>query len=211
MAGLLLALCAGVVNTASAFEALTEAQEWIYDTNHLANTEAGQTLEYAFISSNDISSDLQDQATLSITAALDKERRDVSLNFLTDERHISLPDFKGYRGNPILIAMLERVAQDMGEETGGGVLYFRNRIRDSLASDSVELSTSTASFNEKSITSTTLTFLPFLNDSYLGSAPLLRETVFTIQLSSDVPAGVVDVHVLAQSDQERFLRHLELK
>lgn len=211
ISGALLLITITTSNTSTAFEDLTEAQSWIYDRNHLSNTSQGQIVEYHFVSSNNLNDELQDTAKLTIQAEPDEDRRDVTLDFLTDDRRLSLPDFKGFRGNPVVIAMLEKVAQDMGEETGGGVLYFRNRIRDALASDAVILHTENSDFNSESVETTKLTFYPFKNDNYLVSTPLLKETAFEISLSDAVPGSVLAIHVLAESSDQRFLRQLKLK
>jgi len=208
----LILLCITLYATSGhAFDQLTEAQGWIYDRSHLSNTRTGQIVEYDYSSSNEINNSVEDVATLSITAEKPENRRDITVNFLTEDRHISLPDFTAYRGNPIVIAMLERVAQDLGQKTGGGVLYFRNRIRDSLASADVKLDNESLNFNNEPIEATTLTFFPFSNDAYLGSEPLLREARFTMSFSDDVPGSVVSIQILAESDDERFLRSLNIR
>lgn len=133
--------CAAVVSfmlvccSAVAFDELNEAQSLLFDSPHLVNTENGQSISYRYLREVDEKEPVEDLVTMNVTAQIDDERRDVEINFLTEERHLALPPFPGYRGNPVLMAMLEHVVREIGKDTGDGALYFRNRIRDVLASD----------------------------------------------------------------------------
>lgn len=194
-----------------AFDKLTEAQAWIYDRSHLANTTDGQVLVYGYTGVDNDAPIADDKTTLSITAAHENDRRDVELEFLSGEQNLPLPPFSGFRGNPIIIAMLEHIAQNLSEQTGGGALYFRNRIRDALASEQVVLSKASIEYANKQLSSTVLTFSPFKADEYLGTHPIFRESEFTIQLSDDAPGGVISVQVSARAGDEVYERHLSLQ
>lgn len=194
-----------------AFEKLTQAQALIYETGHLSNTEAGNVVGYHYAAIDDDAEPVTDVATLTIAKSLPEGRRDVEVNFLTDERHLPLPVFPGYRGNPIIIAMFEHIAQSMGADTGGGTLYFRNRIRDALADKSVTVEHARAQYAEQEIETSRITFSPFTNDTYLEPASVLRDSLFTVQFSDEVPAGVLDITVTAQSGEQQFSRILTLE
>jgi len=186
--------------SAHGFDKLVAAQSLVYDTPHLANTAAGDTLEYRYTRERPDVPDLQDSATLDVRDAHEDGRRDVSVDFLSDERHLPLPDFDGWRGNPILLAMLEHVAQDLSAETGGGALYFRNRIRDAMASEQAVLEPVQADWRDGRIDATRLRFRPFENDAYLGARIEYAATEFSLVLSEAVPGGVVSVRVDASND-----------
>ena len=195
---------------ATAFDELSEAQAWIYDRGHLANTSQGQTLTYDYSSRSSESADIDDKAVVSITGEHDGGRRDIDINFLNDERHLPLPSFSDYRGNPVIIAMLEHVAQSISAQTGGGALYFRNRIRDALASDDIELKKQTVEYHDNDVETTRITFYPFSSDERLASNELMRDTRFSISLSDDVPGGVYSVEVKASHDAQLFEKTLSL-
>ena len=199
--------------SAMAFEKLTEAQSLIYDRGHLANTEQGQILNYRLVGEgarDEQAPSFEDQASVTVKATYEDGRRDVEIDFLTDERHIALPPFSGYRGNPIIIAMLEHIAQSMSARSGGGALYFRNRIRDAIASENVELQEKSTSYNNGDILATVLTIHPFVKDQHLAADDLLRQASIDIELSDDIPGGVVSVAVTARQNDEVFERLLSL-
>ena len=194
----------------NAFEGLNEAQSWIYDRSHLSNTNAGQTLEYSYKGEDSNSAEINDRASLSIVSKHDDETRDVEISFLTGERHLPLPPFSGYRGNPVIIAMLEHIAQTMSAQSGGGALYFRNRIRDALAGSDVVLEPHKISYADKEYSGTKITFHPFLNDEYLSIDNVLRQSRFSIELSDEIPGGVFSVQISATGNSDLFERSLSL-
>jgi len=186
--------------SAQAFDELAPAQSLIYATPHLANTAAGDTLEYRYTRRGPDVPDLQDSATLDVVTEHEDGRRDVQVTFLSEERRVPLPDFDGWRGNPILLAMLEHVALEMSAETGGGAVYFRNRIRDAMASEQAELDSVQAEWRDEGIEATRLRFQPFVGDAYLGGRPDYTATEFSLVLSEAVPGGVVSVEVDANDN-----------
>jgi len=197
----LLTLTTLSVAPAHAFDQLTEAQTLIYDTPHLVGTTAGQTINYTYSSDVADAEKISDAVKLTVTREYDDERRDLSLTFLNGERNLAFPDFTAFRGNPVIIAMLEHIAQDLAERTGGGTLYFRNRIRDGLAGD-VKVTTEANTDSEN--TSTTVSFKPFVDDPHIGGDAQYANAEFSIELSEKVPGTVIAVEVRSASATEFF-------
>ena len=195
---------------AHAFEKLTEAQSWIYDRGHLANTTQGQILSYHYIAQDATEQNVDDEASVAIMGEHDDGRRDVEIDFLSEDRHLPLPVFNGYRGNPVIIAMLEHIAQSVSARSGGGALYVRNRIRDALASEKVMVETQQLRYNDRDVVATRITFHPFTDDVHLSGDQLIRQSKFNIDLSDDVPGGVLQVKVTARHDEQIFERTLSL-
>lgn len=185
----------------SAFEELKPAQKLIYDHDHLRKTEANQVLQYNFsLAGKDIEA-IEDVVQVTIKNKVDEELRDVSIEFLSDDKNMFLPDFDAYRGNPVIIAMLEYSARYVGEASGGGTLYFRNRIRDQMAAD-IGVQTAQSSFNGTSIATNTISFKPFEGDANLVSMSLeqFENMVYTITLSDDVTGGVAEITIESKDD-----------
>ena len=195
---------------ALAFEELNPAQTLVYDTPHLASTATGDVLEYRYVATPEGAPagapPVTDRVSLSVTGAPDEERRDVTLDFLTDGRHLALPPFEGYRGNPVLIAMLEHLAQSMSASAGGGALYFRNRIRDAFAAEGATIEEGEASFDGQRVPTRTLSFRPFVDDPFLGARPGYGGATFVLTLSEAVPGGVlaIEAHSAETPGAARF-------
>lgn len=176
-----------------AFDELNDAQTLVYDQAHLAKTAVDDVLVYHYRATHGGAAEIDDEATLTVSAETDAERRDVTLDFLSDERAMNLPTFNGYRGNPVVIVMLEHLAQAMSAETGGGALYFRNRIRDGMAREDATVGRSVADFDGERIEIDTVTFHPFRDDAFLGNRPAYGDARFDIRFSEAVPGGVLAI------------------
>jgi hypothetical protein len=195
--------------TTHAFEQLTPAQNLVYGRSHLSNTRAGQQILYRYHSQKSADDNVNDRVLLSITKSHDDDKRDVVVDFLSADRHMILPDFNEFRGNPVIIAMLEHIAQSLGRETGGGVLYFRNRIRDALADSRTSIEEITMDYGATTVAATRVSFAPFINDSYLAEKPEYTGATFSILLSEEIPGGVVGVAVKSgQNDAVFFVREI---
>lgn len=200
-----------IVGTAKAFNELNNAQTLIYDTAHLQNTQKDQVLIYSFQAQEAGEELVLDSVKLSVQKEHDNGTRDVTVDFLSDDRHIAFPDFPGFKGNPVIIAMLEHVAQKMGRDTGGGALYFRNRIRDALAAG-VTINNEKATVMNTEVDTVVLTFSPFLDDQYIRGLPHFVNSKFTISFSESVSGGLVGIEVIsADSDQTYFAEELLLE
>lgn len=182
----------------SAFEDLTVAQKLVYDTAHLANTQKDDRLEYSMkYYSTEPVTDLG-LVTLDIHAVNDEERRDVNVTFLEGANRLPLPSFDNYRGNPIIIATLEFFAQKLSSNTGGGTLYFRNRIRDALANPELKITKNKLANPDQYKTSFTMT--PFKQDPFLGEQAIYRDITVKLVLSDEVPGGLSSATLTSGSD-----------
>jgi len=195
-------LCSLAALNAYAFEELNLPQTLIYDTDHLTKTEEGSAIKYTYELLREDQDPMQDEVSLSIVKKRDENRRDVSVSFLSGETKMHLPDFENYRGNPVIIGMLEHLAQSMGYDTGGGALYFRNRIRDQLASSEVEVNEHDTAAGDDKIRVTELSFAPLRGDPYVANRPELTESTITLSFSEDVPGHLVSIAYISGPEEK---------
>lgn len=209
-------LAAAVVLCSSslfAFESLNDAQTLIYDTAHLQNTSATQTVNYEYIHTDTESGEtITDKVRLSVLKEREADRRDVSIDFLSEERRMPLPNFDDYRANPVIIAMLEHLAQTMGRDTGGGVLYFRNRIRDGLAGEDIKIISAAAAPESDLPAYKEFVIKPFVKDPYLAERPEYTEAQISLRFSEAVPGQLLSIKLVSGPEKEPLLvRELTLK
>jgi len=196
----------------TAFDELNEPQTLIYDTDHLSKTQAGSTIMYVYEKLQADEAPLKDEVVLSIKKTRDENRRDVSVNFLSGDFKLHLPDFDNYRGNPVIIGMLEHLAQSMGYDSGGGALYFRNRIRDQLASKDVTVNkrSDDEAIADQKISVSEFSFAPLKNDPYVADKPDLINSTVTLTFSEAVPGYLVSiVYVSGPDDKPATTRTLK--
>lgn len=177
------------------FDALNDAQSLVYATPHLANTTADQMITYRYASAVAGNNAVSDTVALRVLKTYDDNRRDVSVDFLTGEHAMPLPNFDGYQGNPVIIAMLEHNAQAIGQRTGGGALYFRNRIRDALADKSTQVKTASLDHQGSTLATKSIKFKPYTDDGRLEDHPDIVHLEYTLVFSEAVPGGLVSIHI----------------
>jgi len=198
------ALLQMVTMTSYAFDNLTPAQKLIYDHDHLTQTDAGQVLNYRYTLVGEEFDSVDDAVKAIIKNKVDDHKRDVRIDFLSGEHQMILPEFTGYRGNPVIIAMLEYSAQFISRETGGGTLYVRNRIRDGLAGE-ISIESGEAELAGKPIEIQALSFQPFEADANLSTVKQFQKLVYRIVLSENVPGGVLEIQLQSKDENGKVL------
>lgn len=113
--------------------ALSEAQMLLFETPHLAALGPAVRLDYAFLRQAAGQDPVRDAIRLEVRAGQEEGRRDVVPEFLTGPRTIRYPPAHGFRGNPLLLFALDRASRELSAATGGATGWFRNRIRQALA------------------------------------------------------------------------------
>jgi hypothetical protein len=111
---------------------LSEAQLLLFETPHLIALQPPLRLDYAFLREEAGHPPVEDTIRLTIRAGEAAGRRDVEPEFLTGPRAIHYPTATGFRGNPLLLFALDRIARELSAATGGSHAWFRNRIRQAL-------------------------------------------------------------------------------
>ncbi|MDH3693898.1 MAG: hypothetical protein OER96_04940 [Gammaproteobacteria bacterium] len=194
-----LAWCLVYVNAlAQSSMELNEAQTLIYNTNHLEGLEKGTKLHYQYIKSSNVDDGFTETVTLSVAQEREDHRKDLNLTFLSGDKEIVFDPFSGFRTNPVIMAVLERDVREMSRMTGGGMLYFRNRVREEMARDP-EIKTVEIEHNGKKIDTTQIQFKPFVNDPMVDRFKDFKQKTYSIFLTNEVPGSVVRVNVLTPS------------
>jgi len=177
---------------------LNEAQTLIYNTNHLEGLEKGTELHYQYTKSSNVDDGFTDTVTLSVAQEHEDHRKDLNLVFLSGDREIVFDPFSRFRTNPIIMAVLERDVREMSRITGGGMLYFRNRVREEMARDP-DIKTVEIEHNGEKIGTTRIQFKPFVNDPMADRFKDFQQKTYSIFLTEEVPGSVVQVNVLTPS------------
>ena len=195
------------LGNAQSFE-LNEAQQLIYSTAHFELAPPGTDILYRLVS---IKSDkhTSDSVALKVVSTDQDQRHQIELEFLTGDSRIDFPVFHGIRGNPIIIAFWERDVQEMSTITGGGQLYFRNRIRHALADNPSVLDT-TISYNEKLIDAVKIEFKPYVNAPLRERLSYYVDKIYSVTLSRDLPGYVASLETIVVQDSDIIRETLSL-
>ena len=177
---------------------LNDAQKLIYATNHLEGLEKGTQLCYEYIKDSNVDEGFTDTATLSVAQEHDDHRKDLNLTFLSGDREIPFDPFSRFRTNPVIMAVLERDVREMSRMTGGGTLYFRNRVREEMARDP-EIKSVEIEHNGEEIEVKQIQFKPFVNDPMVDSFKDFQQKTYSIYLTDEVPGSVLRVNIVTPS------------
>ncbi|WP_431270610.1 hypothetical protein [Dankookia sp. P2] len=177
---------------------LSEAQLLLFETPHLAALRPPLRLDYAFLREAAGAAPLQDAIRLEIRAGAEEGRRDVSPEFLTGPRAMHYPPARGFRGNPLLLFALDRIARELSAATGGAQGWFRNRIRRALA-DAPPPKRLPLRFDGAEVDATEVALQPFAGEPRAGRYQdqryrfVLAEAVpgWIHTIASDLPDGAV--------------------
>lgn len=182
-----------VAHTASAqresYE-LTQAQKLLFDTPHLSNLLAGDTVSYNYAKSGTLEPVFEDKVELLINAVLADQRRSLEASFLSGERRIPFASSSGFHGNPLIMLFLERDAREMSRLTGGSAAYFRNRIRHALAKPDVVTESVRVPFAGEALSGTRVELVPFGEDPLLDRYAALADKRYTFIVSAQMPGGI---------------------
>ena len=165
---------------------------------HLHNVKQGETLDYAFVREGP--NPFKDRVTMHVEHVNPDGAKDLSFDFLNGDRHMAYPEIDGFRGNPLIMLVLERDVRDMKQTLGVSAAYFRNRIRQAFM-DRAAVSDTQFTIDGKTIPAKLVTVQPFTDDPRLGRLPTVQQKTYAFVLSEAVPGMVAEIRTTMPGDQ----------
>ncbi len=177
---------------------LSPAQVELFETPHLHNVKQGETLDYAFVREGP--NPFTDRVTMHVNQVNPDGTKDLSFDFLGGDRHMAYPELDNFRGNPLVMLVLERDVREMKQTLGVSAAYFRNRIRQALM-DRATVSDTQVTLDGKTMPAKLVTVQPFTDDSRLGRLPTVQKKTYAFVLSEDVPGMLAKVRTTMPGDK----------
>ena len=119
---------------------LSPAQIALFETPHLQNVGQAETLRYQFVRQGP--DGFTDNVALHVRQIHPDGTKDLSFDFLTGERRVPYPELDDFRGNPLLMVLLDRDVLEMKQTLGLSATYFRNHIREAFVDHATDDATS---------------------------------------------------------------------
>lgn len=180
--------CAMATQVAAA-QAISAAETLLFQTNHLQNTRAPLTLNYAFVKSGSIEPGFADEVKVILAPGTATGKPAVTMQFLSGSRQRKAPEVDNPEGNPVLLGFLERDIAEMQRLTGGQAAYFRKRIRLALAS-SAQVRPQRFTYAGKQFEGREVRIQPYLDDPLHARFEKYTNKTYTFVVSDQVPGGV---------------------
>ncbi len=179
---------------------LSPAQVALFETPHLQNVGQVETLDYKIV--RDGPGGFTDKVALHVRGLHADGTKDLSFDFLTGERRVAYPELDNFRGNPLLMLVLERDVLEMKATLGVSATYFRNEIRQSFV-DRATIVDSEFTLDGKAIPVKLLSVHPFANDSRLEHLPTVQSKAYLFVLSDKVPGTIAEIRIEMPGNDEQ--------
>jgi len=165
----------------------SEAERQLFVRPHLAAVTPPSRLHYRYERTGTLESEVSDHATL--TLGEDAGARTATVEFLSGERKLELPEVAYVDGNPIILHFLEREVRELKRLTGGAVGFYRNRIRKALAGDAKVRETE-VNYNGRTVKATEIRIDPYVDDPVRSRFEKFADRYYVMVLSAEVPGEV---------------------
>ena len=171
---------------------LSMAQIALFETPHLQNVGHAETLDYQF--SREGPGGFTDRLAMHVLQVHPDRSKQLSFDFLTGARRVPYPEIDNFRGNPLLLLVLERDAQEMKATLGLSAAYFRNHIREAFV-DCATVAVTEFSLDGKPVPARSVTVRPFADDTRLEHFPTVQGKTYTFVLSDSVPGSLAEMRI----------------
>ena len=190
-----------LVAQASAAQPISVAETLLFQTNHLHNVRAPQTLTYAMRKEGSLEPGFVDEVQVTLAAnpaatpaaGPQAGKPKVTMHFLTGARERPVPDADSPEGNPVLLGFLERDIAEMARLTGGAGNYFRKRIRLALA-ESAQVQPRRFTYAGKAFDGKEISITPYLFDPLRQRFEQYVNKRYSFVVSDKVPGGLYQIH-----------------
>jgi hypothetical protein len=178
-----------------AAEQYTPAQVAIYKSNQIGSLSKNDVINYTFSRKGKIQAPLEDKASITIADEDAQGKKNIVVDFLTGDNHIDMPPYEGFKlGNPIWMVFLEHDVKEMSALTKGSTLYFRNRIRDGMASaDKAVVTHTSITLGDQKFDATVVTLKPYVGVEHVESFKQFEQKSYQFVISAQVPGGIYSI------------------
>lgn len=175
-------------------EGITPAEQRVFTDPHLAALPATATLHYDYRLNEAGQAAVEDEVVL--TTEMDAQHGRVArVDYLHEDRHLTLPEVTDAVSNPLILYFLEADVRGMRARLGGQENYFRRRIRLALA-ESAKVDEVAVSHGGKTVQATRVVIQPYLNDELQDRFKGMAHKSYQFTLSPQVPGGVYELRTV---------------
>ena len=171
---------------------LSPAQIALFETPHLRNVSQSGTLGYQVVREG--AAGFTDTVAMHVRQVNPDGTKDLSFDFLTGPRRVAYPELDQFRGNPILMLMLERDVLEMKQTLGLSATYFRNRIRESFV-EHATVAEGTFTLGGRAMPARLLTVRPFAGEARLERLPSVQQKTYVFVLADGVPGMIAEMRI----------------
>ena len=178
---------------------MSSANIALFIDEHLKTIYEPSRIYYKFTKESTREDNFKGNVVLNIVKIDDDETKHITFRYLKGRNKVRFPPQIGAKGNPVFMLFFERDARDMQRLTGGNALFFRSRIRHSIAATDVE--DVEFKFNGESYTGKQISFQPFLKTELKNRVSRYKTKKFIVTISENIPGFIYKI--------ETFIKDLD--
>jgi len=178
---------------------MSSANIALFIDEHLESITEPSRIFYKFTKESTREDNFKGNVVLNIVKIDDDKSKHITFRYLKGRNKVRFPPQVGAKGNPVFMLFFERDSRDMQRLTGGNALFFRSRIRHSIAATDVK--DVGFEFNGESYSGKEISFQPFLKTELKNRVSRYKTKRFVVTLSQDIPGYIFKI--------EAYIKDLE--
>jgi hypothetical protein len=191
---------------------LSVANSLLFVREHLDGVNEATQFYYDFVRSGSLLSKVEDKVVVKIVKILPSGKKDVTTRFLSGRYKKRFAAQYRRSQNPIFMWFFERDVVEMQRYTGGNAIFFRNRIRQTLAGKSqlggvAETQPVQFEFEGKQYDGMEITLFPYEGSIKIKQYSRYEPKFYKLVLSEEIPGGFYSISSTVESPEKELLIH----
>jgi len=178
---------------------MSSANISLFINEHLEKIQEPSRIYYKFSKESTREDNFVGNVVLNIVKIHDDKTKHITFRYLKGRNKVRFPPQIGAKGNPVFMLFFERDARDMQRLTGGNALFFRSRIRHTIAA--TEIKETEIKFNGTTHKAEIITFQPFIETKLKNRVSRYKTKEFKVIMSKDIPGHIFKI--------ETYIKDLE--
>ena len=171
----------------------------LFIDEHLKTITEPSRIYYKFSKESTREDNFEGNVVLNIVKVENDNTKHITFRYLKGRNKVRFPPQIGAKGNPVFMLFFERDARDMQRLTGGNALFFRSRIRHTIAA--TEIKDVELEFQGSKLVGKQISFQPFLETKLKNRVSRYKTKKFVLTMSEDIPGFIFKI--------ETFIKDLD--
>ena len=170
---------------------MSNANIALFIDEHLSEIKEPSRIYYKFEKQSTREDNFVGNVVLNIVKVQDDNPKHITFRYLKGRNKVRFPPQIGAKGNPVFMLFFERDCRDMQRLAGGNALFFRSRIRHTIAA--TEIKDVELEFRGDKIVGKQISFQPFLETKLKNRVSRYKTKKFVITMSEDIPGFIFKI------------------
>ena len=170
---------------------MSSANIALFIDEHLKTITEPSRIYYRFSKESTREDNFEGNVVLNIVKVENDNTKHITFRYLKGRNKVRFPPQIGAKGNPVFMLFFERDARDMQRLTGGNALFFRSRIRHTIAA--TEIKDIELEFQGSKLIGKQISFQPFLETKLKNRVSRYKTKKFVLTMSEDIPGFIFKI------------------